>query len=40
MGSEREQVNATAAKIMTVLGGIGIALILVGFVGLIITVAL
>lgn len=40
MGSEREQVNATAARIMQIVGWVGVGLILTGFVGLVIAVAL
>lgn len=40
MGSTSEQVNATAAKIMQIVGWVGIGLILTGFVGLVIAVAL
>lgn len=40
MGATNEQVNSTAAKIMTVVGWVGVGLILTGFVGLCITVFL
>ena len=40
MASGKHQINTTAAKAMMVVGGVGIALIVFGLLGLVVTVAL